>query len=207
MYVVIYIFLLSFVIVAKLKTMEYQYLEQVYLDFALMSNNARVFNLDDSPIFHDSEMIRQEFFKRTLSIRKPFLKKHPYLEPFPQLPVAGYTVYTKFVISLVEDGNENETSESFEDNVKPAKKKSKSSADDWDGNAAPMSENKKRKSISGSTPVSKVDYSGHEIGEPILKLSLSLKKPVTKPVVATASSAVATSNSGRKASKRKLEND
>ena len=196
----------------------------------MMSNNARVFNLDDSPIYHDSEMIRQEFFKRTISVRKPFLKNHPYLEHFPQLPVTGYTLYNnKYVISLLSnsDGNSNDVSESFEENViKPAKKKSKTSVDDWDdtindnGNA-PVSETKKqRKSTGGggggggggmtsSTPAAlkKVDNSG----ELKLKLSLSLKKPAAKSEIAasTAMTSVAatTTSSGRKASKRKFDNE
>jgi hypothetical protein len=188
--------------------MQYQYLEQVYLDFALMSNNARIFNLDESPIYHDSEGIRQEFFKRTLSIRKPYLKNYPYLESFPSLPLAGYNVYTKFVVLLQDDEDANDISESFEEPfVKPAKKKSKLSFDDGDAMTVPhesysnSSSSSKRKSSSSSG-----DRSDHRIVEmePVLKLSLSLKRPVT----ATTSSAATTSTgSGRKSSKRKFENE
>jgi len=195
-----------FCAVQKLKAMQYQYLEQVYLDFALMSNNARIFNLDESPIYHDSEGIRQEFFKRTLSIRKPYLKNYPYLESFPSLPLAGYNVYTKFVVLLQDDEDANDISESFEEPfVKPAKKKSKLSFDDGDAMTVPhesySNSSSKRKSSSSSG-----DRSDHRIVEmePVLKLSLSLKRPVT----ATTSSAATTSTgSGRKSSKRKFENE
>ena len=193
--------------------MQYQYLEQVYLDLALMSNNARIFNLDESPIYHDSEGIRLEFFKRTLSIRKPYLKNYPYLESFPSLPVAGYNVYTKFVVVLLQDDEDaNEISESFEEPfVKPAKKKSKLSFDDEDAMTVPQHESysnsssssSKRKSSSSSGD-RRSDHHHIVEMEPVLKLSLSLKRPVT----ATTSSAATTSTgSGRKSSKRKFENE
>lgn len=49
----------------KLKKLEYDYFEQIALDFALMSHNARVYNLDTSPIFRDCETIRSEFHRRS----------------------------------------------------------------------------------------------------------------------------------------------
>ena len=175
-----------------------------------MSNNARIFNLDESPIYHDSEGIRLEFFKRTLSIRKPYLKNFPYLESFPSLPVAGYNVYTKFVVLLQDDEDANEISESFEEPfVKPAKKKSKLSFDDEDAMTVPQHESYSNSSSSSSkrkSSSSSGDRSDHRIVEmePVLKLSLSLKRPVT----ATTSSAATTSTgSGRKSSKRKFENE
>ena len=120
--------------------------------------------------------------------------------------MAGYNVYTKFVVLLQDDEDANDISESFEEPfVKPAKKKSKLFVDDGDAMTVPhesySNSSSKRKSSSSSG-----DRSDHRIAdmEPVLKLSLSLKRPVT----ATTSSAATTSTgSGRKSSKRKFENE
>jgi len=89
-------------ITAKLKSGEYQYLENVDNDFALMSDNARTFNSQESPIFGDCEQIRREFFNRTMYIRKPYSSKYPSLEVYQSLPMRGYTIHSTCLMSLTE---------------------------------------------------------------------------------------------------------
>jgi len=60
----------------KLKKLEYEYFEQIALDFALMSHNARVYNLDTSPVFKDCETIRSEFHRRSSHL----LLKHSLID-------------------------------------------------------------------------------------------------------------------------------
>lgn len=48
----------------RLKQGGYDYFEEVELDFALMSHNARTFNTAQSAVFHCAEAIRREFYSR-----------------------------------------------------------------------------------------------------------------------------------------------
>ena len=48
----------------------YGCVEEVETDFALMSHNARTFNLDTSPVFGDCEVIREELHERTRQLRR-----------------------------------------------------------------------------------------------------------------------------------------
>eukprot|EP00428_Durinskia_dybowskii_P083329 CAMPEP_0170441350 /NCGR_PEP_ID=MMETSP0117_2-20130122/46848_1 /TAXON_ID=400756 /ORGANISM="Durinskia baltica, Strain CSIRO CS-38" /LENGTH=1297 /DNA_ID=CAMNT_0010701887 /DNA_START=433 /DNA_END=4327 /DNA_ORIENTATION=+ len=59
-------------ILQKLKKMEYAYFEDVEQDFALMSHNARIFNLDTSPVYSDCETLRREFYARSAIVLKKF---------------------------------------------------------------------------------------------------------------------------------------
>lgn len=60
----------------KLKKLEYGFFEQIALDFALMSHNARVYNLDTSTVFRDCETIRSEFHRRSSQL----LLKHSLID-------------------------------------------------------------------------------------------------------------------------------
>lgn len=51
----------------KASKYEYACLQEVENDFALMSHNARTFNLETSPVFRDCEQIRTEFYTRLWS--------------------------------------------------------------------------------------------------------------------------------------------
>jgi superfamily II DNA/RNA helicase len=56
-------------ITAKLKKQQYHSLHEVEADFALMSHNARVYNLDTSYVFSDAEMLRSLFYQGLLRER------------------------------------------------------------------------------------------------------------------------------------------
>jgi len=58
-------------------------LEQVENDFALMSQNARLYNLDSSPVFGNAEALRQVFYERQDRLKLP-------------LPANGYPLYKYF---------------------------------------------------------------------------------------------------------------
>lgn len=49
---------------AKLKKAQYRAVHELELDMALMSHNARVYNSDVSPVFHDCEKLRSAFYER-----------------------------------------------------------------------------------------------------------------------------------------------
>ena len=50
----------------------YASVEEVETDFALMSHNARTFNLDTSPVFGDCEALREELHERTRQLRRTY---------------------------------------------------------------------------------------------------------------------------------------
>jgi hypothetical protein len=56
-------------ILTKLKKKQYVTIEEVELDFALMSHNARMYNLDSSPVYAECESLREEFHMKTASVR------------------------------------------------------------------------------------------------------------------------------------------
>eukprot|EP01034_Spumella_vulgaris_P021763 gene21763-27819_t len=71
----------------------YHYLEEVEMDFALMSHNARTFNLDSSPVFQDCESVRREFFERCGVLRLKFdLPASSSINMIP-LPSIGFQIY------------------------------------------------------------------------------------------------------------------
>ena len=59
-------------ITTKLKKGLYATIEDVETEFALMAHNARMFNLDSSPVFADCESLREEFHIKTNKIREDF---------------------------------------------------------------------------------------------------------------------------------------
>jgi hypothetical protein len=59
-------------IALKLKKGMYSCLEDVETDFALMSHNARTFNLDTSPVFWECEQLRGEFHSLMNMVRERF---------------------------------------------------------------------------------------------------------------------------------------
>jgi hypothetical protein len=77
----------------KLRKMDYSYFEELELDFALMTHNARTYNLDTSPIFFDGEALRREFYARC----KPILHKYGVRDAdtieFTELPESGHRIY------------------------------------------------------------------------------------------------------------------
>jgi hypothetical protein len=64
-------------ITIKIKKKLYTTLEEAETDFALMSHNARMYNLDTSPVFAECESLREEFHKRTAAIRQIHLLPTP----------------------------------------------------------------------------------------------------------------------------------
>lgn len=56
----------------KLRSAEYEYFENIELDFSQMSDNARSFNTEQSPVFIACEEIRREFYMRTGRIREKY---------------------------------------------------------------------------------------------------------------------------------------
>jgi len=74
----------------KLKKQEYGFFEQIALDFALMSHNARVYNLDTSTIFKDCETIRCEFHRRSSHLLSKYSlidRNLPAVEEASKLPI------------------------------------------------------------------------------------------------------------------------
>lgn len=59
-------------VMQKLKKAEYEYFEEVELDFALMSDNARTYNSELSDVFDLCEAMRSEFYKRSRPIMEEF---------------------------------------------------------------------------------------------------------------------------------------
>eukprot|EP01038_Epipyxis_sp_PR26KG_P004082 gene4082-5828_t len=113
----------------KIKNSEYDNIEEIELDFALMSSNARLYNLDISPIFSDCEMIRLEFHQRCEAIREKY-DMNPG-DDFIPLPTIGYDIYGNNSMSKTSLRNLQETSLTNNTNNKQrnksvsAKKKSK----------------------------------------------------------------------------------
>ena len=56
----------------KLKKGLYTSIEDVETEFALMAHNARMYNLDTSPVFAECESLREEFHLKTAQIREQF---------------------------------------------------------------------------------------------------------------------------------------
>lgn len=56
----------------KLRKAEYNYFEELELDLALMCHNARVYNLDTSPVYSDCELLRSHFY----ALAVPLLRKY-----------------------------------------------------------------------------------------------------------------------------------
>jgi ATP-dependent helicase STH1/SNF2 len=76
---------------AKIKKKEYRFFEEIEMDFAKMSNNARLFNGDTSPVFYDAEFLRGEFYGACTLLREFYgmpLKTHP-----PELPKMGFRIF------------------------------------------------------------------------------------------------------------------
>ena len=59
-------------ITTKLKKGLYTSIEDVETEFALMAHNARMYNLDTSPVFAECESLREEFHLKTAKIREQF---------------------------------------------------------------------------------------------------------------------------------------
>ena len=59
-------------ITTKLKKGLYATIEDVETEFALMAHNARMYNLDTSPVFAECESLREEFHLKTAKIREHF---------------------------------------------------------------------------------------------------------------------------------------
>ena len=59
-------------IATKLKKGLYATIEDVETEFALMAHNARMYNLDTSPVFAECESLREEFHLKTAKIREHF---------------------------------------------------------------------------------------------------------------------------------------
>lgn len=78
----------------KLKQGEYHYFESIELDFALMSNNARIFNTEDSEVFQLCESVRAEFYKKSQSIlNRNEIMPLSGMRTMPPLPREGYDIY------------------------------------------------------------------------------------------------------------------
>ena len=82
----------------KLRKTEYNYFEEIEVDFALMCHNARVYNLDTSPVYADCELIRTHFY--TLAL--PLLRKYNVADavntsPLPLPPTNHYIYPTEYV--------------------------------------------------------------------------------------------------------------
>jgi Bromodomain len=65
-------FTISQDITTKLKKGLYATIEDVETEFALMAHNARMYNLDTSPVFAECESLREEFHLKTAKIREHF---------------------------------------------------------------------------------------------------------------------------------------
>lgn len=81
-------------ILAKLKQGEYDYFESIELDFALMADNARIFNTENSEVFQLCESVRAEFYKKSQSI----LTRNDIMplgggKTMPPLPRQGCDIY------------------------------------------------------------------------------------------------------------------
>jgi superfamily II DNA/RNA helicase len=83
-------------ITQKLRKGEYEYYELIELDFALMSDNARIFNTEESPVFGMCETVRQEFYKRTRQILLEYsITPLSGTQMMPVLPPVGFDIYPK----------------------------------------------------------------------------------------------------------------
>jgi hypothetical protein len=77
-------------ILQKLKKFEYTHFEGIEQDFALMCHNARTYNLDTSPVYSDSEVLRREFYTRSAPVLRKFgIASAEYLS----LPPFSHLVY------------------------------------------------------------------------------------------------------------------
>jgi ATP-dependent helicase STH1/SNF2 len=90
-------------IIQKLRQGKYEYFEEIELDFALMSHNARIYNTDQSPVFHCSEEIRREFYAKASKC----LQKHGLIDEVlecPELPASNHFIHandpSNFLIAL-----------------------------------------------------------------------------------------------------------
>lgn len=84
----------------KLKRGDYEFYEQIELDFAMMADNARLYNTEHSDVYKLCEGLRGEFYKRTKSVLEtnkivPLSEKiglgHSGLPP--SLPMQGFDFY------------------------------------------------------------------------------------------------------------------
>ena len=91
-------------IAAKLKACEYQFFEQIEMDFALMSHNARLFNTEQSFVFDYVEKVRRDFYRRARQIlidfevrplnRAVFEADGEEDQAIPPLPADSHNVYS-----------------------------------------------------------------------------------------------------------------
>lgn len=80
-------------ITLKLRKCEYNYFEEIELDFALMSHNARTYNLDTSPVFQDCEAIRREFYQRSIPLLRKYSVADANNTTMSPLPPHNHLVY------------------------------------------------------------------------------------------------------------------
>ena len=91
-------------ILMKIRNEEYNYFEEIELDFAIMSNNARIYNGELSPVFAAAENVRREFYMKSnelriqlniLSLSDPILNQ-PNGGDIPSLPPGNsYQIFPK----------------------------------------------------------------------------------------------------------------
>ncbi|KAJ1441487.1 SNF2 family N-terminal domain-containing protein [Ochromonadaceae sp. CCMP2298] len=99
----------------KLRRADYRYFEELEGDLALMSHNARTFNLDTSPIFQDCETIRAEFYSRSLPLLRRYGVSVGVYKGYTPLPVGHHMLYREthvpsMQLSSVAEDDEDEES-------------------------------------------------------------------------------------------------
>jgi superfamily II DNA or RNA helicase len=112
-------------ILSKLRNEEYNFFEEIELDFALMSYNAKLYNGELSVVFLTAESVRREFYLKTTELRQEYqiqTLSDPILVQgdIPPLPPGGmgvgYQIFPK---------GKSFTGELVLPDSKPAKKKMK----------------------------------------------------------------------------------
>ena len=161
----------------KLRKAEYNYFEEIELDFALMCHNARVYNLDTSPVYSDCELIRSHFY--TLSI--PLLRKYNVADAnnttVTPLPPLNHHIYSPEYVyrRLLPHTELQDDDAGVPVSAKKAPKSKKRAMDD--DSATPSSAAIKKKArVSTSTSSNSIEYNYNDGSMHNSSLSLSLKK-------------------------------
>jgi len=160
----------------KLRKAEYNYFEEIELDFALMCHNARVYNLDTSPVYSDCELIRSHFY--TLAI--PLLRKYNVADAnntaVTPLPALNHHIYPiEYVYRRLLPHTEIEDDSAVPASAKKVPKSKKRAMDD--DTATPSSAAIKKKArVSTSTSSNSMEYNYNDGSMHNSNLSLSIKK-------------------------------
>lgn len=162
----------------KLKKMEYAYFEDIEQDFALMSHNARTFNLDTSPVYSDCELLRREFYLRSASVLRRFDITPTEYTPLPPTshhiysPEYSYRRPLSTTMTMIDDGGDSD--EDVESGVGGKKGKAgggqRRKREPKEPGSAPAKKRPRMSTSSLQQPYNDTDGAG---------LSISLKKPRT----------------------------